>query len=101
MPLILAPSFDDHTREQVEEHLEVVRMRRIAAAVEYATSRMTKLENEEGSLGSRLSRNYDLLGRALERLDRDLDAVETYLQKCEILKSEMDLVHDRIELAKR
>ncbi len=99
--LVLAPSFDDHTREQVEEHLEVVRMRRIAAAVEYASSRMTKLENEEGSLGARLSRNYDMLGKALDRLDKDMVAVETYLQKCEMLKSEMDLVHDRIELAKR
>jgi hypothetical protein len=100
MPLILAPSFDDHTRAEVEAHLDMVRVRRIAAAMEYAQSKMTKLETEEGSLGVKLSTNYERLGKALERLEKDMLAVETYLEKCTMLRSEMDLVHDRITLAR-
>lgn len=101
MPLILAPSFDDKTREEVEAHLEIVRIRRIAAALEYAQSRMTKLETEDNRATVRLMHNYEQLGKSLERLDRELDKVELYLQRCEMLKGELGLLHDRIELAKR
>lgn len=101
MPLILAPSFDDHTREEVEAHLEIVRARRIAAALEYQQSTMTKLIEEDQGLGNKLIRNYEQLGKSLQRLDRELERVETYLRNCEMLRSEMDLHHDRIELAKR
>ena len=101
MPLILAPSFDDHTREEVEAHLEVVRARRIAAALEYTQSRLIRLEEEDNALGNRLMRNYEQLGKALTRLDREIEKIELYLRNCEMLKSEMDLNHDRIELAKR
>ena len=101
MPLILAPSFDDKTREEVEAHLEVVRLRRMAAALEFAQSKMTKLELEDNQLNNKLLRNYEQLGKSIERLDRELDKVQQYLNNCLVLKSEIGLVHDRIELAKR
>jgi molybdenum-dependent DNA-binding transcriptional regulator ModE len=101
MPLVLAPSFDDHTREQVEAHLEIVRLRRIAGALEYAQGKMLKLESEDNLLGNKLIRNYDQLGKTLQRLDRELEKVEQYLNACQMIRDEMDLVHDRIELAKR
>jgi septation ring formation regulator EzrA len=101
MPLILAPSFDDHTREEVEAHLEQVRLRRIAGALEYQQSKMLRLEKDSNSVTNKLIRNYEQLGKSLERLDKELDKVESYLQSCQMLRSEADLIVDRISLAKR
>ena len=101
MPLVLAPSFDDHTREAVEAHLEMVRLRRIAGAMEYQQSKMLRLEKDNDSVTNKLMRNYELLGKALARIDRDLERVETLLQSCQMLRSEADLLVDRIDLAKR
>lgn len=101
MPLVLAPSFDDHTRAEVEAHLEQVRIRRLAAVIEYQRSKMQKLQAEDIHLETRLKRNYEQLGKALVKLDTDLSRVETYLQACTMLSSELGLVHDRIKLAEK
>jgi len=101
MPLVLAPSFDDHTREEVEAHLETVRLRRIAGAMEYQQSRMLRLEREQGSLSNKLARNYDQLGKALLRIDSDIEKVEQYLNACQMIRTELSLTVDRISLAKR
>jgi hypothetical protein len=101
VPLILAPSFDDHTREQVEAFLDMVRIRRVAAAIEYQQGKMNKLRGEEGTLENRLTRAYDQLGKSLERIDKELYRCDELLNKCEMLKGEMGLVHDRITLAER
>lgn len=100
MPLVLAPSFDDHTREQVEAHLEQVRLRRLAGALEFQQSRMLRLEKDSNEVANRLIRNYEQMGKALMRLDKELDRVERYLQLCQTLRSEADLIVDRITLAK-
>jgi putative alpha-1,2-mannosidase len=101
MPLVLAPSFDDHTREQVEAHIDQVRLRRIAGALEYQQSRMLKLENYDHQITDKLARTYEKLGKSLMRLDRELEKVEEYTQTCQMLMTEVGLTHDRIELAKR
>ena len=64
MPLILYPSFDDHTRAQVELHLEQVRLRRLAGALEYQQSKMLKLEKGENELQNKLIRHYEQMGKA-------------------------------------
>jgi hypothetical protein len=101
MPLVLAPSFDDKTREEVEAHLDQVRTRRLAGAMEYMQSKMLKLEKENGSLTNKLARNYDQLGKALLRIDNDILKVEEYLNNCQMLRTELDMNVDRIALAKR
>lgn len=101
MPLILAPSFDDKTRQEVEDHIEQVRARRLAGALEYLQSKMMRLEREEGTLSNKLARNYDQLGKALDRIDKDIVKVEQYLNACQMLRTELDLTVDRISLAKR
>src|SRR5262245_28790789 len=101
MPLILAPSFDDHTRAQVEAFLELVRVRRISAAIEFQQSKLMKLENQEGSTENKLTRAYEQLGKIVDRLDRDIEKAEELLAKCEMLKGEIGLIHDRITLAQR
>jgi|SRR3954465_15514047 hypothetical protein len=101
MALVLAPSFDDKTREEVEAHLEQVRLRRIAGAMEYQQSKMLKLEREESTLHSKLARNYDQLGKALLRIDKDIEKVEQYLNACHMIQTELGLTIDRIALSKR
>lgn len=101
MPLVLAPSFDDNTRAQVEAHLEQVRLRRIAGVLEYQQGKMLRLEKDGNDVANKLIRNYEQMGKALVRLDKELEKVENYLQLCHQLMSEGDLIHDRIALAKR
>lgn len=101
MPLVLAPSFDDHTREQIEAFIDQVRIRRIAGAIEYQQSKMHKLDSENSSLEAKLIRNWEQLGKALDRLEVDIVKVETYLGTCQMLRQEIDLVSERIELARR
>jgi hypothetical protein len=100
MTLVLSPSFDDHTREQVEAYLDMVRGRRIAGAVEYHQAITQKLHIEGTVVGDRLIRSWTALGKALERLERDMQMVEKHLETCTMLKEEMGLVHDRIDLIK-
>jgi hypothetical protein len=101
MPLVLAPSFDDHTREEVEAHLEQVRLRRLAGAMEYHQSKMLRLERESGTLSNKLARNYEALGKALLRIDNDIVKVEEYLNNCQMIRTELSLTMDRIALSKR
>lgn len=100
MPLVLAPSFNSATREEVEEHLEWVRDVRLAAAIEFQQGREAKLEKEGNLAAHRLASMYSQLGKALSRLDREILKVEDYLAKCEMLSDELSLVKDRIEAAK-
>jgi transposase len=100
MPLILAPSFDDHAREEIEEFLDVVRIRRVAGALEFRESRLSKLHAENSSLAQRLVRNWDQLGKCLARIDADIEKAEAYLNTCEALKTELDMVTERIFIAK-
>jgi len=100
MPLILAPSFSSATREEVEDHLELVRDIRLRAALEFIQGKEAKLEREHNHIHRRLATTYEQLGKALLRLDREVIKVEEYLAKCEMLSDEADLVSDRIADAK-
>jgi|SRR6478609_6882588 len=101
MPLVLAPSFNSETRESVEEHLEEVRNLRLMAALEYQQGKELKLERELGQNEKRLATAYDQLGKAIIRLDREIEKIQEYLDKCEMLHDEAGLTRDRISLAKR
>jgi len=97
MPLILAPSFTNSTREEVEEHLEIVRDIRLRAALEFQQGKEVRLTREHNHITHRLDVAYQQLGKALARLDREVNKVEEYLAKCEMFRDEADLLEDRIE----
>ena len=101
MPLVLSPSFNSATREAVEEHLEEVRELRLMAALEYQQGKEAKLEKELDHHERRLATTYEQLGKAIIRLDREIDKIQEYLDKCEMLHDEAGLTRDRITLAKR
>lgn len=100
MPLILAPSFTVLTREQVEAHLEDVRLIRLQAAMEYQAGQEQKLEREYDIVHKRLGTAYDQLGKAIVRLDKELAKIEELLGKCEMLYAEAGFAKDRIDLAR-
>lgn len=98
MPLVLAPSYDDHTRAQIEEHLASVRARRMVAAMEFHAGRTAKLTHESDKLQAKVAKQYERLGKALDKLEAAEQAVMELLDKVEQTKQEYGLVIDMIEI---
>jgi len=98
MPLVLAPSFDDHTREQIETHIAEVQARRMSAAVEYHTGKDAKLAHESSKIQQRIARQYDMLGKELEQLDKVMEKVENRLAGLTHLKNELGMVEEMREM---
>lgn len=94
MPLILSPSFDDHTREQIETHIAEVQARRMSAAVQYHTGKDAKLAHESDKIQNRIARQYDMLGKELEQMDRIIEKVENRLAGLTHLTNELGMVSD-------
>lgn len=69
-------------------------------AIEYNEGKTTKLQHESNKVQNQVARAYELLGKAIQKLDSDLDKAEQYLVKCQTLSSELGLVNSMIELEK-
>lgn len=98
MPLVLSPSFDDHTREQIEEHLNQVRARRMVGAMEYHQGKTAKLSHESDKIQARIARQYELLLKELVALEKAEDKLEDRLAGLEHLKNELGLTTDLIQM---
>lgn len=98
MPLVLAPSYDDHTRQEIESHLVQVRARRMVAAIEYANNVNEKLQHESDKIQRRMSKEYEMLGKELVNLEKCEEKVQDRLTKIESLRQELGLTTDMIEL---
>jgi len=94
MPLVLAPSFDDHTREEIEAHLDLVRAKRMEAAVEYHTGINAKLSYESEKIQKRMQAKYDMLVKEMGQLDRIMEKVVDRLAEIEHYKNELGLLTD-------
>lgn len=94
MPLVLADSFDDKTRDQIEAHLEAVRSRRMVAALEYHAGIKAKLEHESDKVRQKIARQYEMLGKELIRLESAEQKVFDRLEHLEALKQELGLITD-------
>lgn len=98
MPLVLAPSFDEQTREQIEAHIAEVQARRMLAAMEYHTGRNAKLSHESDKIQARVAKQYALLGKELDALEKAELKVIDRLAGLEHLKNELGLTMDLLEL---
>lgn len=98
MPLILAPSFDEHTREQIETHLRDVQARRMLAAMEYHAGKNAKLSHESDKIQQRVARQYEMLRKEINALEKAEYKVTDRLAGIEHLKNELGLITDMIEL---
>jgi hypothetical protein len=91
MALVLQPAFSDKTREEIEQHLLVVRARRMAAVVTYYAGVNAKNLHLIIKDRQRIAREYAMLARELVKMDK-LDAiVETRLAKLTQLQQELDI----------
>lgn len=98
MPLVLAPSFDEHTREQVEAHVAAVQARRMLAAMEYHHGKNAKLTHESDKIRLRVEKQYEMLKREIEALEKAENKVNDRLAGLEHLMNELGLITDLIEL---
>ena len=98
MPLVLAPSFDEHSRAQIEEHIKQVQSRRMLAAVVYHQGVGAKLSYESDKIQARRQQKYDMLLKEIGQLDRILEKVENRLAEVQHLDNELGLVNDMREL---
>ena len=98
MPLQLIPTLEDLNIEQVERHLEGVRTRRLSVAITYQQNKNLKLAKENSKLQQRLSRQVDLLGKEILKLDALLLKCKARCQLITLLKNEGDFVGHMMEL---
>jgi hypothetical protein len=94
MALVLQPTLEHLTTEELEQHIEVVRARRIVAAMEYVAGQELKLETERDKLHRKLKQHYEMLGKELERADRVIFSLEQRVAAIELLRQEAGLIDD-------
>lgn len=94
MPLVLAPSYDEQTRQQIEEFISTLQMRRMSAALEYQLGHAAKLERASEKLAKRAVAYYATLLKRIETAEKAADALQDQLQKCEMLRAEINLTND-------
>lgn len=97
MSLVLAPSFDDHTRAEIEAHIEQVRSRRMLAAITYHEGINAKLSYESDKIQERIKKQYVMLAKELEQFDRAHEKLENRMAGIEHLMNELGLVIDMKE----
>ena len=98
MALVLAPSYDDHTREQVEAFIAAVRARRMVAAMEHYQGVHTKLTGESQKIQDRMKRELEKLQKRIAKCEEAEGKVEESIQMLEMLRQELGLTVDMIEL---
>lgn len=94
MPLTLAPSFDEHTRDQIEAHVDAVRARRMVAVVEYHNGVNAKLHHESLKLQHKIAKQYEMLGKEIDRLEAAEEKVLARLETLEALRQQTELIGD-------
>lgn len=94
MALVLQPTLADLSTEELEERIEVVRARRIVAAMEYVAGQELKLETERDKIHRKLKSHYEMLGKELDRCERAIYAAEQRVAAIEILRQEAGLLED-------
>lgn len=98
MPLILAASYDDRTREEIENHLSSVRARRMVASIEYHKGVTEKLSHESDKIQARIARQYEMLGKDIANLEKYEQKMLDRLTTIEALRQELGLTTDLIEI---
>lgn len=100
MPLDLVPALSDLPRAEIEAHLDAVRARRMAAAIEYHHAKNAKLDHESERIQRRIKQQREMLGKEIVALDKALERVEKRLTTVESLMQEHALVGEmRVELS--
>lgn len=91
MPLILQPTFSDKSREEIEQHLLVVRSRRMAAVVTYYAGVNAKTLHGVAKEQGRIAREYEMLRRDINRMNKLEEAIEKRLITLEQHQQQLDM----------
>lgn len=97
MPLALQPSYNTMSREQIESHLDGVRMRRLQASLVYHEGQNQKFGRELTILQRRITQQYVLLAKEIGRLDALDDKIVARLEKLEMLSQEAETIKGLVE----
>jgi len=100
MPLVLKPELTDLTREEIEQHIEEVRARRMVAALEYVAGKNLKLSYEADKIQKKIKMAYERLGRAIQKLDAADELVQRHLVTIEGLRQEFGFLIDQVTVTK-
>jgi precorrin-3B methylase len=92
--LVLQPTLEEMTTEELEMRLQTIRARRVVAAMEYVAGQNLKLEAEKDKLHRKLKSHYEMLGKELDRCDRAIYALENRVAAIEMLRQEVGLMED-------
>lgn len=92
--LVLQPTLEEMTVEELEQHLEAVRARRIVCAMEYVAGEALKLEAEKDKATRKLKEHYVMLAKELERCERAIYKCEERVVAIQVLKDEIGVIDD-------
>ena len=95
MPLELVKSAREMSRADFENLVAVVQAKRMTAAVHYHAGVSAKLDHLATVARRKVESKRDILGKAIENLDKALEKVERYVDDLQILMHEYDLAEDR------
>jgi hypothetical protein len=93
MALVLQPTLEEMTTEELERRIESVRARRIVAAMEYVAGQNLKLETEKDKIHRKLKGHYEMLAKELDRCDRAIYALDQRVAAIEMLRQEAGLLN--------
>src|SRR3977135_3466857 len=96
MGLILQPKFSDKSRDEIEQHIALVRNRRMAAVVQYHTGVNAKLTHVSAKLQQRIDREYYLLGNEIAKGDKIDEVIEKRLAHLETLLQEAHTIREQM-----
>jgi hypothetical protein len=83
--------FSQKSREEIEQHLLVVRAKRMAAVVVYYAGVNAKNMHLIAKEQQRIAHEYEMLKRDMERMNKLEDAIESRLAKLIQHQQEMDV----------
>ena len=92
MSLVLQPTLEEMTTEELEQRIQAARARRIVAAMEYVAGQELKLEVEKDKVHRKLKAQYTMLEKELDRCDRAIYALENRVAAIEMLRQEAGLL---------
>lgn len=98
MPLTLVPTFNEMTRQEIEERLSVIRVKRMAVAIQFQQGLQQKLHGEYNKTATKLIAATNRLEKNLQKLDDLLEKCKDDLARCSTLHHQMTQTVDLIEI---
>jgi len=95
--LVLMPTLDDLSRDEVEAYIETVRAKRMVATLEFFQTKNRKVELRQSKIGQRIQGKLDMLEKEIDKLEAAENKVSTRLAEIEQLKHEFDATGEEYE----